>query len=145
MTATRRIHRRSIALYVAAYATYAAACGESPPTPDETATASGAGTQHGAVPGTSTGTSSSTGASATAGGTGPRSAVAGTVTLLTGDRVTVTRNGARPLVRIEPGAGRTKVAFAMQIHGDSIEVIPSDVADMVGGSLDRALFDVGAL
>ncbi|MGH2899368.1 MAG: hypothetical protein ACRDMZ_11890, partial [Solirubrobacteraceae bacterium] len=118
---------------MAACAAYVPACGQSPPGPDEEATTSGAATQATTVTGRSA-SPASAGAS-----------VEGTVTLLTGDRVIVTRSGSQPLVRIEPGVGRTRIAFAMAIHGDSIDVIPSDVAHLVGGSLDRALFDVGVL
>ncbi|MER7249994.1 S8 family serine peptidase [Kribbella sp. NPDC000426] len=63
----------------------------------------------------------------------------GQVTLLTGDRVTIGRNGE---VRITPGAGR-KVRFEQRTGKDHLYVIPSDVAhDVASGKLDRALFDV---
>lgn len=63
----------------------------------------------------------------------------GQVTLLTGDRVTIGRNGD---VQITPGAGR-KVQFEQRTGKDQLSVIPSDVArDVASGKLDRALFDV---
>lgn len=63
----------------------------------------------------------------------------GQVTLLTGDRVTIGRNGD---VQITPGAGR-KVQFEQRTGKDQLYVIPSDVArDVASGKLDRALFDV---
>src|SRR5262245_58817417 len=111
MTANRRIRRRSIALCVVACAACPPACGQSPPAPDETATTSGAATQ--ATTATTTTTATATSANAASAGASKGAPVAGTVTLLTGDRVIVTRSGSQPLVRIEPGAGRTRIAFAM--------------------------------
>ena len=70
-----------------------------------------------------------------------------TVTLITGDVVTVrTRAGHPPLVTIRPGPGRSGVIFSS--YADSrgnIRVVPRDVARLVGTVLDPTLFDVTAL
>ena len=70
-----------------------------------------------------------------------------TVTLVTGDRVTVGPGpGGRPAARIEPAhwPGR-RVSFATWYTEDSLRVMPSDVARLVPGTLDPALFDVSGL
>lgn len=69
-----------------------------------------------------------------------------TVTLLTGDRVTVTTtaDGHRSTA-VLPAEGRDGVAFLRRSDGDRAFVIPSDVAPMVGERLDEALFDVAGL
>ncbi|GAB2478571.1 S8 family serine peptidase [Promicromonospora xylanilytica] len=69
-----------------------------------------------------------------------------TVTLLTGDRVTVTpmTDGHRSTT-IHPAEGRQGIAFLQQTDGDRLLVIPSDIAPLVGESLDEALFDVAGL
>ncbi|MFD8493693.1 S8 family serine peptidase [Amycolatopsis sp. NPDC059657] len=69
------------------------------------------------------------------------------VTLLTGDKVIVTdAPGGRHSVRIEPGPGRKNQVFFKQAKGDSLVVLPGDVAKRVkSGVLDRALFDVTGL
>jgi len=70
-----------------------------------------------------------------------------TVTLVTGDRVTV-RPGpdGAPLVAITAAArpGR-QVHFATTYTGGSVRVLPSDVAALVPEHLDPALFDVTGL
>lgn len=64
------------------------------------------------------------------------------VTLLTGDRVTLTGNR----VGIEPGPGRRHVSFRTVRTKGRVTVIPSDVSrDVAGGKLDRRLFDVTGL
>ncbi len=69
-----------------------------------------------------------------------------TVTLITGDRVTVTQSDGHPrLVGIERGEGREGVGFLQQIENDRLYVIPTDVADLVPDRLDRAMFDVAGL
>ncbi|MFI8527361.1 S8 family serine peptidase [Promicromonospora sukumoe] len=69
-----------------------------------------------------------------------------TVTLLTGDRVTVTTtaDGHRSTA-VHPAEGREGVAFLRRTDGKRTFVIPSDVALMVGERLDEALFDVAGL
>jgi subtilisin family serine protease len=69
-----------------------------------------------------------------------------TVTLITGDRVTLTQSGGRPrILRIENGEGREGVGFLQQIENDRLYVVPTDVAGLVPDRLDRALFDVAGL
>ncbi|MFJ3404113.1 S8 family serine peptidase [Promicromonospora sp. NPDC090134] len=72
-----------------------------------------------------------------------------TVTLLTGDVVTVetTADGSpdAETVTVRPGPGREHMAFFQQREGDHLYVIPRDVARLVPGRLDRALFDVTGL
>ncbi|WP_163508747.1 S8 family serine peptidase [Fodinicola acaciae] len=66
-----------------------------------------------------------------------------TVTLVTGDRVTVLANGQ---LRVRPGIGREKVSFGTITAGQHKYVIPNDAMPMIaGGSLDRRLFDVPTL
>ncbi|MGW2094222.1 S8 family serine peptidase [Promicromonospora sukumoe] len=72
-----------------------------------------------------------------------------TVTLLTGDVVTVqtTADGSPDptTATVEPGPGREHMAFFQRREGDHLYVIPRDVARLVPGRLDRALFDVTGL
>jgi len=66
-----------------------------------------------------------------------------TVTLITGDRVTV-RPGAGATV--ESGPGREHVTFVQQDGGGEITVMPSDAGPLVAaGTLDERLFDVSYL
>lgn len=68
------------------------------------------------------------------------------VTLITGDRVTLTRHadGRRSAV-VTPGSGREGIAFERITEGDRLYVIPADVAGLVPDRIDRALFDVSGL
>ncbi|HWM06859.1 MAG TPA: S8 family serine peptidase, partial [Actinophytocola sp.] len=68
---------------------------------------------------------------------------ANTVTLVTGDRVTVLDGAARS---VRPGVGREGMAFsAFSAHGHTY-VIPADVHELVAtGRLDRRLFDITTL
>lgn len=69
-----------------------------------------------------------------------------TVTLLTGDVVTVrTAPDGSVTATAEPGAGREGMAFFQQREGEHLYVVPRDVARLVPGRLDRALFDVAGL
>ncbi|MGI5289758.1 S8 family serine peptidase [Nonomuraea polychroma] len=71
----------------------------------------------------------------------PVTGVSGSVTLLTGDRVTVTVNG----YRIEPGPGR-KARFDVQRRQGHLHVIPEDAKRLLAqGLLDERLFDVTQL
>ncbi|MEU1390711.1 MULTISPECIES: S8 family serine peptidase [unclassified Nonomuraea] len=71
----------------------------------------------------------------------PVTEVSGSVTLLTGDRVTVTANGHR----IEPGPGR-KERFDVQRRQGHLNVIPEDAKRLLAqGLLDERLFDVTQL
>lgn len=76
--------------------------------------------------------------------TAPARPAGKTVTLVTGDRVTLT---GRDDVRVRPAPGREHVGFEQRIdeHGHSV-VVPRDVAALVaGGQLDPRLFDVSSL
>lgn len=65
-----------------------------------------------------------------------------TVTLITGDRVTL--RGGAPIVT--PGPGRTGIRFSVLRGGDQVRVIPRDVEPLLSaGRLDPALFDVTGL
>ncbi|MBL0886008.1 S8 family serine peptidase [Myceligenerans indicum] len=69
-----------------------------------------------------------------------------TVTLLTGDVVTVRTAADGPAtVSVRPGPGREHMAFFQRREGEHLYVIPRDVAPLVPGRLDRALFDVTGL
>ncbi|MFD1535701.1 S8 family serine peptidase [Nonomuraea guangzhouensis] len=71
----------------------------------------------------------------------PVTGVSGSVTLLTGDRVTVAANG----YRIEPGPGR-KVRFDVQRRQGHLNIIPEDAKRLLAqGLLDERLFDVTQL
>src|SRR5687768_11765228 len=64
------------------------------------------------------------------------------VTLITGDRVTLTRHAdGRSSAAVTPGAGREGIAFQRITEGDRLYVIPSDVAGLVPDRMDRALFN----
>ncbi|MGW0436328.1 S8 family serine peptidase [Micromonospora sp. NPDC003197] len=67
----------------------------------------------------------------------------GTVTLLTGDRVTLTSSGAST---VQPAKGREHVKFFVDRDGDAVHVIPQDAQRLIrDGKLDRRLFDVRGL
>jgi len=71
----------------------------------------------------------------------PCSSTAGSVTLLTGDRVVV----AGKRFRVEPGADR-EVHFSSGYRNGHLHVVPSDAASLVAqGVLDERLFDVTQL
>ncbi len=75
----------------------------------------------------------------------PASGSVVSVTLITGDRVTV-RDGDTAKATIEPGPGRQKVAFNNYRTKHGSYVIPSDVQHQLAtGQLDRRLFDVAGL
>ncbi|HYK32093.1 MAG TPA: S8 family serine peptidase [Streptosporangiaceae bacterium] len=70
-----------------------------------------------------------------------------TVTLISGDVVRVTTvRGRPPLVTVSPAPGRGRVFFTKFVdsRGD-IEVIPGDLARLIGRVLDPALFNVTTL
>jgi subtilisin family serine protease len=67
-----------------------------------------------------------------------------TVTLVTGDLVSVSRDGRQ--VSAEPGSGRTGVTFTTTTVGGHVSVIPSDAGPLLAaGRLDARLFDVTGL
>lgn len=68
-----------------------------------------------------------------------------TVTLLTGDRVSLVSTDGQHL-SIRPGKGRTGMRFAVERTGGSVYVIPHDAQALVrAGAIDRRLFDVTGL
>ncbi|MEU4554967.1 S8 family serine peptidase [Micromonospora violae] len=99
----------------------------SAPTPASAATAAPAppgGTDHQSAPGGSTANRSTT------------------VTLITGDRVTVTASGASA----QPGAGREDVRFLVQRERGRLSVTPTDALPLLrSGRVDRRLFDITGL
>ncbi len=65
------------------------------------------------------------------------------VTLITGDRVTIMGEGVSS---IEPAKGREGIAFSTRRKGDHLYVIPQDTVQLVAaGRLDERLFDVTTL
>jgi hypothetical protein len=70
--------------------------------------------------------------------------MAATVTLITGDKVTV--DGRDRGVMIQRGEGREKISFAVDRSEGRLRVVPSDAAPgLDAGTLDRDLFDVTGL
>ncbi|MBB5477412.1 S8 family serine peptidase [Micromonospora parathelypteridis] len=78
----------------------------------------------------------------------PRTAVGAatttkTVTLLTGDRITVTASGS---AAVQPGPGRTHLRFLTSRERGHLTVLPQDALPLVrSGRVDRRLFDVTGL
>ncbi|MBF9135105.1 S8 family serine peptidase [Plantactinospora sp. S1510] len=73
----------------------------------------------------------------------PAATGARTVTLITGDRVTVT---AEQKTSVEPGPGRADIQFLTRRVADRLHVIPTDALTLLhSGRLDERLFDVTAL
>lgn len=71
-----------------------------------------------------------------------------TVTLITGDRVKVSKDtGGHPAVAVEPAdiPGRHVVFSAWTGPGGEVRVVPSDMAPLLGSVLDERLFDVSEL
>ncbi len=69
------------------------------------------------------------------------------VTLITGDTVTMTRQAdGKVSTLIKPGAGREKIAFSTRAVNKHVHVIPSDANRLLAaGRLDPRLFDVTQL
>ncbi|MPZ25897.1 MAG: S8 family serine peptidase [Micromonosporaceae bacterium] len=66
-----------------------------------------------------------------------------TVTLITGDRVTLLDGGG---LAMQPGVGRADITFATKQVGERLQVVPSDAAPLLdAGRLDPRLFDVTML
>ncbi|MGW2095593.1 S8 family serine peptidase [Promicromonospora sukumoe] len=100
------------------------------------------------VPAWSSGTTGSGGGATggTVAGSAAAEASSATVTLITGDQVDVGRYpDGRRSVTVRPAAGREGIAFQKVVDGDSVRVIPGDVARLVPDRLDPALFDVTGL
>ncbi|CAM3104182.1 S8 family serine peptidase [Stackebrandtia soli] len=69
-----------------------------------------------------------------------------TITLITGDRVTIDTGNAKIAPRITPGEGREGVNFAVESFNGKTFVLPSDARTLVDtGKLDKRLFDVTTL
>lgn len=95
----------------------------------------------GMLPGTPAGATEPSGAPAVR---APQAA-ARTVTLITGDRVTLVGSGTDK-VAVRRGAGRTGITFLTQRSAGHLLVIPSDAAPLLRtGQLDRRLFEVDTL
>jgi hypothetical protein len=87
-----------------------------------------------------------TAASASVAATAALPPTAGTITLITGDRVTVHVSAGKPVTAVEPGPGRKGIAFSIVEHRGEVTVLPRDMAALVaGGRIDRALFEVSKL
>ena len=72
--------------------------------------------------------------------------ITGTVTLITGDRVTLAVRDGHVRAEVQAGPGRDRVAFSIQERGGDIVVVPDDVAALIGADrLDPELFDVTRL
>ena len=72
--------------------------------------------------------------------------VPATVTLVTGDRVTLVPSpSGSPEVRFEPAPGSERTGFTVERDGERVSVVPRDVAALVPDVLDPGLFDVTAL
>lgn len=70
----------------------------------------------------------------------------GTVTLITGDRITLTEAGGKIAPSIERGPGRDKITFLADGSKDRVLVIPSDAVDLLAADkIDERLFDVTGL
>ncbi|WP_319459446.1 S8 family serine peptidase [Micromonospora sp. RTP1Z1] len=66
-----------------------------------------------------------------------------TVTLLTGDRITVTAAGQ---AAVRPGAGRSHLNFLVRRDRGHLSVVPQDALPLIrAGRIDRRLFDVTEL
>jgi len=77
---------------------------------------------------------------------GSASAAPATVTLITGDRVTLMPSAdGRPNVVFDPAPGSRPTGFDVLRDGRHVHVVPDDVASLVPDVLDPALFDVTAL
>ncbi|SDW67138.1 Subtilase family protein [Amycolatopsis xylanica] len=80
----------------------------------------------------------------TASAAGREGPVGETVTLISGDRVSLRGDDQAP--RIERGPGREKMTFVLERSQGHTYVVPGDATALVGsGKLDRRLFDVTGL
>ncbi|MBP2324936.1 subtilisin family serine protease [Kibdelosporangium banguiense] len=76
----------------------------------------------------------------------PAAGRSSTVTLITGDRVTLTPAGGQTAVNVVPAPGRERMVFHRQYAQGRVQVIPDDALPALGsGQLDRKLFDVSGL
>ncbi|WP_162451361.1 S8 family serine peptidase [Phytoactinopolyspora mesophila] len=68
-----------------------------------------------------------------------------TVTLVTGDRVTLTPSAGEPEVMFDPAPGSEPSGFSVYRDGADVHVVPDDVASLVPEVLDPALFNITTL
>src|SRR5512139_355903 len=69
-----------------------------------------------------------------------------TVTLVTGDRVSVVVGQRPSIAAVVPAQGRKGVSFAVTQFGGRLRVVPSDaVAGLAAGRLDPRLFGISTL
>jgi subtilisin family serine protease len=69
-----------------------------------------------------------------------------TVTLITGDRVTLTPAGGTTAVHVVPAPGRERMVFHRRFTQGRVQVVPDDALPaLASGQLDRNLFDVSGL
>jgi subtilisin family serine protease len=69
-----------------------------------------------------------------------------TVTLVTGDRVTVVMGQRPSIAAVVPAKGRKGISFAVSQFGGRLRVVPSDaVAGLAAHRLDPRLFDISTL
>ena len=131
-----------------AVALLVAACGDQGPA-DETTSAADETTSAAASTSAASSTSSPRTRGALARGGRPASGkAAGTITLITGDRVTLQSvgGGGKPVARVQPGPGRQRIAFSIREHDGEVTVVPHDVLALLSsGQLDPALFEVSKL
>ncbi|GAA4962203.1 S8 family serine peptidase [Yinghuangia aomiensis] len=80
-------------------------------------------------------------------GSGQRAVAHTTITLLTGDTVSVdTFTDGRQSVMPKPGPGRDGMSFLSRTRGKDVSVVPADALPLLSkGVLDPALFDVSSL
>ncbi|WTW92078.1 S8 family serine peptidase [Streptomycetaceae bacterium NBC_01309] len=75
--------------------------------------------------------------------TGP---IEGTVTLITGDRVTVRTVDGRPTAAVSPAKGRERIPVTVVADGAGIAVVPADAVPVLqAGKVDPLFFDVTSL
>lgn len=70
-----------------------------------------------------------------------------TVTLITGDKVSVTKqDNGKPTVLVKHGPGRERIVFSAREAEGHLHVVPSDAGPLLAaGRLDRRLFDITRL
>ena len=80
----------------------------------------------------------------------PPPAITSTVTLVTGDRITVAgddgEGAAGPRMTVDRAPGREKASFLTRWERGALHVVPTDAAALLGsGRLDPRLFDITSL
>lgn len=73
-------------------------------------------------------------------------ATGSTVTLVSGDRVTLRKVKGQVTPEVRKGPGREAIDVTVQRHGEDLYVVPMDLAELIAdGALDRELFNVTRL